>query len=253
MRKVIEKEIGMGYRIERKRCWLSKEQKAKRLSWAKKYKDWTVEDWKKVCFTDEMGMQTGSNGKRVYVWRYPEEEYDEDCTGATVIQGFEKVKVWGCMRFGKLSKLIFLPEHKGQGKLNAEEYCEVILNGEMYDFWQASKLELGDVYMMEDGAPYHKGKATKRRQKLEKEGWKGWGPGTWPSNSPDLNPIENLWHILRGNIRKHKHQPKNRKELVAALQEEWEKLDMKHVESLIESMPRRLQAVIKAKGGATKY
>jgi hypothetical protein len=35
----------------------------------------------------------------------------------------------------------------------------------------------------------------------------GWGPGTWPSSSPDLNPIKNLWHILRGNIRKRKRQP----------------------------------------------
>jgi transposase len=112
MRKVIE-EIGMGHCVERKRCWLSKEQKAKRLRWAKELLHWTAEDWKKVCFSDEMGMQTGPNGKRVYVWRYPEEEYDEDCTGAIMIQRFEKVKVWGYMRFDKLSQLIFLPEYKG--------------------------------------------------------------------------------------------------------------------------------------------
>lgn len=83
--------------------------------------------------------------------------------------------------------------------------------------------ELGYVMMMEDGAPYHKGAATIHRKELEKVGWIDWGPGTWPSNSPDLNPIKNLWHILRSNIRKRKRQPRNRKELIEALLEEWEK------------------------------
>jgi hypothetical protein len=67
---------------------------------------------------------------------------------------------------------------------------------------------------MEDGAPYRKGVASVRRKELEKMGWIGWGPGTWPSNPPDLNPIENIWHILRSNIRKRKRQPRNRKELI---------------------------------------
>jgi len=44
-----------------------------------------------------------------------------------------------------------------------------------------------------------------------------------------------------------------KEDLVAAVQEEWAKLDMAKVNSLIESMPRRLQAVIDAKGGSTKY
>ena len=200
-----------------------------------------------------MGMQTGPNSDRVYVWRYPEEEYLEDCCGATVIPGFEKVKVWGAMRYGKLSELVVLPEKKGEGKLNAAEYCEIIMDGEMFDFWLDGMEDVGYLMMMEDGAPYHRGVSSKRRKELEQMGWIGWGPGTWPSNSPDLNPIENLWHVLRSNIRKRKHQPRNRKELIVALGEEWKKLDMKVVNTLIDSMPRRLQAVIDAGGGPIGY
>ena len=107
--------------------------------------------------------------------------------------------------------------------------------------------------MMEDNAGYHRGCAAMRRKQLEKDGWVGWGPGTWPSNSPDLNPIENLWHILRSNIRRRKVQPRSKKELIECLQEEWEKLDIEIVNKLCLSMPRRLQAVIDAGGGTTKY
>jgi hypothetical protein len=69
------------------------------------------------------------------VWRYLEEEYTEDCCCTIVIAGFRKVKVWGAMRYGKLSKLVVVPEGKGDRKMNAKEYHDVIMDGEMFDFW----------------------------------------------------------------------------------------------------------------------
>ena len=39
------------------------------------------------------------------------------------------------MRYEKLSKLVMLPEKEGEGKLNAEEYCDQILDKELFDFW----------------------------------------------------------------------------------------------------------------------
>ena len=69
----------------------------------------------------------------------------------------------------------------------------------------------------------------------------------------DLNPIKNLWHILRDRIWKHKIQPKTKEALIEALQEEWAKLNIKIFDDLIDSISRRLQAVIDAKGEATKY
>ena len=100
-----------------------------------------------------------------------------------------------------------------------------------------SSEELGPVIMMEDGAAYHQKAANDRRKQLEADGWIGWGPGSWPSGSPDLNPIENLWHILRSNIRKRRVQPKYEEQLTEALLEEWEKLDVELVNRLCLSMP----------------
>ena len=124
------------------------------------------------------------------------------------------------MRYDKLSKLVILEELEEKGKLNAEEYCSQILDNELFDFWITSTEELGNVLVMEDGAPYHKGVASVRREQLEKDGWIGWGPGIWPPNSPDLNPIENLWHILRSKVRKRNPRPMKKAELITALKEE---------------------------------
>jgi len=64
--------------------------------------------------------------------------------------------------------------------------------------------------------------------------------------SPDLNPIENIWNQLEKNIRGR--EIRNKTDLKAALQEEWNKMDPSYLEALIPSIPRRLSEVIKMKG-----
>lgn len=246
-------EMGLGRRIERKRPWLSPEQKEARLKFAREHIHWTKEDWRYVEFSDEMGLQTGTVRGNIYVWRYPEEEYKEDCCAATHKSGFKKVKVWGSMRYGSLSNLVVLPEKKGDGKFTSREYVDVIMDGELFDRWAQGMEELGDILIMEDGAGYHKGVATNRRKQYQEDGWQGWGPGTWPANSPDLNPLENLWHVLETKVKKRNPRPMKKKELIEALMEEWGKLDMKNVNALVDSMPRRMQAVLDAEGGTTHY
>ena len=223
------------------------------MKFAKEHIHWTEEDWRRVGFTDEMGLQTGANQGNIWVWRYPEEEYDEDCCAATHKSGFKKIKVWGVIRYDVLSKLVLLSEKKGEGKFTSQNYVDEVMDKELFDFWMSSMEEVGDILIMENGVGYHQGAATRRCKEYEKDGWTGWGPGTWPANSPDLNPIENLWHILRTNVGKRVPRPMKKQELIDSLKDEWEKLDMKVINDLIDSMPRRLQAVIDAEGGTTKY
>jgi len=68
----------------------------------------------------------------------------------------------------------------------------------------------------------------------------------WPPQSSDLNPIENLWSILDKKI--DKTGVTNTENYFVAIKEAWEELDEKYLQNLVESMPKRLQAVIKAKG-----
>ena len=74
----------------------------------------------------------------------------------------------------------------------------------------------------------------------------------WPAYSPDLNPIENLWSMLERNLCS-RHSPSCIAELTKAVRIEWNSIPQEVLRDLIESMPRRVHAVIQARGGATSY
>ena len=75
----------------------------------------------------------------------------------------------------------------------------------------------------------------------------------WPTQSADLNPIEHLWFHLKKQLSDHKTPLSGILELWERVEKEWEEIKPEECQNLIESMPRRVQAVIRAKGGYTKY
>ncbi|XP_054466065.1 phosphatidylinositol 4-phosphate 5-kinase-like protein 1 [Anoplopoma fimbria] len=72
---------------------------------------------------------------------------------------------------------------------------------------------------------------------------------SWPAQSPDLNPIENLYNVIKRKMDGHK--PSNEAELLEFLRQEWHKVTQQQCERLVESMPRRMKAVIKSRPTAT--
>ena len=75
----------------------------------------------------------------------------------------------------------------------------------------------------------------------------------WPAQSPDLNAIEHLWNHLKRKLAEYEVPPQGILELWERVQEEWGKIKPEVCQGLIESMLRRVEAIIKAKGGYTKY
>ena len=74
-----------------------------------------------------------------------------------------------------------------------------------------------------------------------------------PPQSPDLNPIEHVWHRLKTHINKYPVMPKNLDEMWVAIQREWAKIEVEFIDNLVDSMSNHVEAVRKAKGGSTKY
>ncbi|KAI2657595.1 Transposable element Tc1 transposase [Labeo rohita] len=97
-----------------------------------------------------------------------------------------------------------------------------------------------------DLSPAHTAKTTKSWLNEH-----GVGVLDWPENSPDLNPIDNLWGIVKRKMRNKR--PNNADDLKATVKETWASIPPQQCHRLITSMPRRIKAVIKAKGAPTKY
>ena len=76
---------------------------------------------------------------------------------------------------------------------------------------------------------------------------------SWPAQSPDLNPIEHLWSHLKRKLDGYPEPPKGIHELWERVEKVWEEIDDSVCQNLISTMPDRVQAVLKAKGGYTDY
>ena len=73
----------------------------------------------------------------------------------------------------------------------------------------------------------------------------------WPGNSPNLNPIESAWNVMKKKVQEA--QPVNIFEQTHVLKALWVTMETDYFENLADSMPQRLQDVIQAKGFMTKY
>ena len=81
----------------------------------------------------------------------------------------------------------------------------------------------------------------------------------WPSNSSDLNPIENLWQILKTRVEKQVNEMLVKKQTVTVevfrgvIQKEWEEIDQSTYVNLVRSMPMRLNEIIEGNGNKINY
>ncbi|KAL0194984.1 hypothetical protein M9458_008556, partial [Cirrhinus mrigala] len=151
----------------------------------------------------------------------------------------QSVMVWGAMSAAGVGPLCFI-----KGRVNAASYQEIL---EHFMLPSAEKLYGDEDFIFQhDLAPAHSAKTTGK--------WftdHGITVLNWPANSPDLNHIENLWDIVKRKLRDAR--PNTLDELKAAIEASWASITPQQCHRLIASMPRRIEAVISAKGFPTKY
>ncbi len=147
--------------------------------------------------------------------------------------------IWAAMTSTGVGPLCFL-----KSTVNAAIYQEIL---EYFMLPSTDKLYGdADFILHQDLAPAHIAKGTKS--------WfsdHGVTVFDWPANSPDLNPIENLWGILKRKMRDTR--PNNADDLKATIKVTLASITPEQCHRLIASMPRRIDAVIQAKGGPTNY
>lgn len=228
--------------VKRKRPLLKKVHGMARLSFARKYQDWTVDDWKMVLWSDEVKINRVQSDGRVWTWKEEGEPLTDRTTTPTVKYGGGSVMVWGCMGWNGVGILTEV-----EGKMDAKQYVDILERGLLES---VEKLEMNSeaFYFQQDNDPKH---TSKKAFKWFES--KGINVLDWPSQSPDLNPIEHLWAHIKRQLHKYPSPPSGLHELWDRLAEEWNKIPPETCQGLIESMPRRCQAVLKANGGHTKY
>ena len=108
---------------------------------------------------------------------------------------------------------------------------------------------MGDRFvLMQDNARPHTARVSLNF--LEEEGIEVMD---WPARSPDLNPIEHVWDILRRRVVQRHHPPRVVLDLRRALVEEWDAIPQNDIQRPIQSMPKRCLECIQARGGHTHY
>jgi len=236
------KQSGLDSFAKRKKPLLPVKQRMDRMAFAKRHKNWTIDDWKRVYFSDETKINRYAPDGRAYCWKKRREPLRDHHVVTMVKHGRGSIMVWGCFSTAGPGYICLI-----EGNMNAEDY-RGILESDFLDTLEYYGVEVEHVIFQHDNDPKHTAGSTKKWLEdnqisvLE-----------WPSQSPGLNPIEDLWWIVKHRLKEYQSVPKNNDELWQRVVDIWNGLEANICLELVESMARRIAAVLAAKGGHTKY
>lgn len=212
---------------------------AARLNFARGHLDKEEVFWDRVLWSDETKIELFGHNDVKRIWRKNGEAFLPKNTVPTVKHGGGSVMFWGSFSSSGTGKLVVI-----DGIMKSDDYIAILDENLKVS---ARNLGLGKRWVFQqDNDPKHKSKAT--------TAWLQKNKVTvlpWPSMSPDLNPIENLWQELK--VRVNNRAPKNLQELKRVAVEEWNSISPETTANLIKNYKNRLLSVIKMKGHAIDY
>ncbi len=238
------KQMGYSSRRQHRVPLQSAKNRKQRLQFTQAHKNWTIEDWKNVAWSDESRFLLRHSDGRVRIWRKEHESMDPSCLVWMVqVGGGGGVLVCGIFSWYTLGPLIPI-DHR----LNATAYPSIVAD-HVHPF-MTTVYPSSDGYFQQDNAPCHQAQIISDWF-LEHDN--EFTLLKWPPQSPDLNPIEHLLDVVKREIRIMDVQPTNLQQLCDAIMSIWTKISEECFQHLVESMPWKIKAVLKAKGGPTQY
>ncbi len=234
---------GFHRRLAMRKPPITEKNRRLRLAWAHEHVNWSIEQWYQILWTDETWI-TGGRHTRTWVTRRAGEEWDPTC----VVIRHQRRKgwmFWGCFHGNTQGPGIFW--EKDWGSINQESYCAHTVPV-IHGYIELQRRQGVHLVLMQDGAPGHAAGETKEELRA-----RGICVIFWPPYSPDLNPIERVWHIMKNYLQDNYPEDMGYDQLRAAVNDAWNKVGQFEFETLINEMKERCQAVIDAEGRFTKW
>lgn len=224
--------MGLKSKLQTKKPLLTADHQQKRLDFCNSNKQ---TNWKKVLFTDETS-----------IWLSPRRRRVRTLPGRPVFLPTKKytpkVHVWGCMATSGFGEI-----HVFESNMTAEIYKSILQKHLLSSAHTLFPRRYRCTWRLQhDNDPKHSSKLVKKW--LSENNIRVL---PWPAPSPDLNPIENVWALLKKKV--DECHPASLRGLREAAQKSWSSLDEGLARNLVSSMNRRINAVLEAQGKNTKY
>ena len=240
--------------MAKKRPYLTAKDAKRRFQWAIKHKKKSKNFWSKVMWTDECLLRRGAGSDKMWMKGTRGQRLKKDYVQTYHCPNGLGVMVWAGFHrplttIRRSNLICMMRDVKSANCGYSSRSFLSILSKEVVPKWKH-----GQILMM-DNAPIHRAKKIKNYLKKNNI-----SVMEWPAYSPDLNPIENIWWRLKNTILKlcpesalfgNNKTDCERFENVA--KEAWKAIPNHVFAGCLNSMPRRVQAVIAAKGWYTKY
>ena len=228
-------------RVARLKPLISVRNRQRRVTWANRIRNWTVQDnWSYIVFSDECRFGLTTDDRRVRCWRTAGEAFEPDALNFRVRSNVS-IMVWGCISIHGVGELVLV-----DGNMNHQKYIDVLETGLLPSITNMFGDRNYPFVFQDDNAPCHRPRAVDdwlNEQDIRRM--------MWPAQSPDANIIENVWNDMSKLVANDR--PTSRQTLFDSVFRAWASIRPERIRQLYESLPRRMAAMIRSRGYATKY